>query len=50
MTIKRDTNLNPVKDFMLNVQPILSVYDVPEEIYQNGQLIGWEIKNLMKRQ
>lgn len=46
MTIDRDYSLSPVQDFRLNVKPKLAVDDVPEEKYENGELVGWNIKKL----
>jgi hypothetical protein len=43
MTIKRNFDLSPVKDFMTNVEPRLRNNQIAEEIYENKQLIGWQI-------
>lgn len=46
MIIKRKHNLTPVKDFTKNVHPLVRYNEVVEEIYENNELVGWEIKFL----
>jgi hypothetical protein len=46
MVVKRNYNLSKVKDFLLNVRPILKSDDLPEEIYESKKLIGWRIEKL----
>lgn len=43
MYIERNTDLKPVHDFILNVQPKLSNKNIAEEVYVNKELIGWKI-------
>jgi signal recognition particle GTPase len=46
MYIERDFNLKPVRDFISNVQPKLNHKNIAEEVYENKELIGWEITNI----
>jgi hypothetical protein len=46
MTIHRNFEFNPVKDFRTNVEPKLRVNQITEEIYEDGKLVGWNIKFL----
>jgi hypothetical protein len=43
MIINRNYGLNPVRDFMLNVQPHLRLNELAEEVYKDKELIGWKI-------
>ena len=43
MQIHRNEELTPVKDFILNVKPVLKDDSLAEEIYDKGELIGWRI-------
>lgn len=45
--IERNYNESAVHDFIVNVQNEIGENEIVEEVYEKGELVGWEIKPLI---
>jgi hypothetical protein len=49
MFIQRSTEIHKVEDFVVNVQKWLNDNLIAYECCENGEVIGWDIKELRRK-
>lgn len=49
MFIKRNIELTKVQDFMQNVKTHMNDDDIPYEVYESEEVVGWNVEKLRRR-